>query len=193
MNVSSDDKLLLARVQDAIRLSEQKGAAKYLGFLDMHERQVVQSLLLSLQHEKYCFYGGYSEAERVYIGVFPDYEEPNISDFPICAVNITWKFGVLSHRDFLGSILALGIERDTIGDIIIHDNSCIVFADSAVCSYILQNLVKVGGTGVCCKISDGNNVCNNQQFKEIRTTIASNRIDCIVAAICNDSQVKRKI
>src|ERR1035437_2863125 len=106
MNVSYEDKLILARVQDAIRLSEQKSMAKYLGFLDTHKRQIVQSLLDSLKFAQYCFYGGYEQAERVYLGCFPSFEAPHISDFPVCAVSITWKFGKLSHRDFLGSILS---------------------------------------------------------------------------------------
>jgi RNA-binding protein YlmH len=187
MNFSKDDKLLLARIQDAIRLSEQ-GAAKYIGFLDMHQHQIVQSLLDGLRYENYCFYGGYMQAERVYVGFFPAYKNPHTSDFPISAVSITWRFARLSHRDFLGSILSLGIERDTIGDIVFYDESCIVFADSTVCTFILQNLVKVGGTGVCCELTDGSKVSNNQQFKEIRSTIASNRLDCIVADICNKAR-----
>jgi RNA-binding protein YlmH len=188
MNASDDDKLFLARAQDAIRLSEQNGAAKYLGFLDMHKRQIVQTLLDGLQFKKYCYYGGYEQAERVYIGFFPEYEEPQISDFPICAADISWKFEKLNHRDFLGSILSLGIERDKIGDIIIHNENCIVFADSVVCSFVVQNLIKVGGTGVHCEAYCGGSVYKDQQFKEIRSTIASNRLDCIVAAICNEAR-----
>lgn len=188
MNVELNEKILLARVQDAIKHTEQKGLARYLGFLDMHMRKSVQSLLNGLRFENYCFFGGYEQAERVLIGFFPDYEKPNTEKFPISSVKISWKYGELNHRDFLGSILSLGIERDKIGDIILNEQQCFVFAENVMCNLILQNLTKVGGTGVSCELADGSNVCKNQEFKEIRSTIASNRLDCVVAAICNKSR-----
>jgi RNA-binding protein YlmH len=188
MNVALDEKILLARVQDAIRHTEQKSSDKYLGFLDQHMRRSVQSLLNGLRFENYCFFGGYEEAERVFVGFFPDYEKPYTKNFPISSAKISWKFGELNHRDFLGSILSLGIERDKIGDIIFSEQHCFVFAESAMCNLILQTLTKVGGTGVSCEISDGSNVFKNQEYKEIRSTIASNRLDCVVAAICNKSR-----
>ena len=90
-------------------------------FLNMEE----QSELLALRlNSPFRLYGGYDGAERC-IAAFGD--ECNECQFPISFIKIepsSKKFAdKLTHRDFLGSLMGLGIKRETLGDIIIKDNT----------------------------------------------------------------------
>ena len=82
----------------------------------------------------YRFYGGYEDSERKVLGLY-FYDE--IEDFPVTALEITFrKADKLTHRDFLGALMSLGIERDTVGDILVEDGRCVVFVKSEISSYI---------------------------------------------------------
>ena len=180
------DKLLAARVQDTVKSSEKSRKPCFLGFLDRHERQVAENTLKALHVPSYSFEGGYEGAERVYLGVFTDnngdgYKKLS-SPFPVSGIKIEWKFQKLSHRDFLGSLLSLGIERKRLGDIVVNDEDCVVFADAAVAGFIAENLKKVGGAGVKCRQYSGP-VQKAEHFDSIRSTVSSERLDCVVAAL----------
>lgn len=167
---------------------------RFIGFLDPFEAAEAEKISRRLKAQdayedcSYAFYGGYSGAERVFLGVFPPYSEPENGEFPISAVNITWRFSELSHRDFLGAILALGIVRSKIGDILIGGGECTVFAERTVALFIAQNLKKVGNAGVRCEISSGDIVKREEHFKNIEKTVASSRLDCIVSALLGCSR-----
>lgn len=189
---AEEDELLKARVDDAFD-SAASYREKFIGFLDPHEAAVAQKragfLCSSGAYDgcSYEFFGGYEGAERVFLGVFPPYSQHNTNDFPVAAIEIKWRFAALSHRDFLGALLALGIVRSKIGDIIVGDGKCTVFAEKTVASFIVQNLLKVGSAGVQCKIADGE-IVREDHFKEISATVASNRLDCVVCALTGCSR-----
>lgn len=96
------------------------------------------------------FFGGYPEAERRLACFLPDYlteETFDPSQF-ITAVHASAPFSSLSHRDFLGSLMGLGIERQCVGDIIVKDQDCWFFLTCAIASHVLDSMVKVGRGGV---------------------------------------------
>jgi RNA-binding protein YlmH len=103
-------------------------------------------------------------------------------------LDITWRFAALSHRDFLGALLALGIVRGKIGDIIVGDGKCTVFAEKTVASFIVQNLIKVGAAGVKCSISDGGIAVREEHFQRLSGTVASERLDCVVSSLTGRSR-----
>lgn len=186
-----DDSLLEARVNDAF-VSASEYRAKFIGFLDPDEAVQAQKIAESLKNAyEGCtgvINGGYDEAERVFFGVFPPYSEPLTEEFPIAAIKIRWRFAKLNHRDFLGALLSLGIVRSKIGDIIVGDNECTVFAEKTVAAFIIQNLEKVGSAGVQCCISEERVTEREQNFKEIGGTVASKRLDCVVSALTGRSR-----
>ncbi|MCR5202639.1 MAG: hypothetical protein K6D02_06070 [Lachnospiraceae bacterium] len=115
------------------------------------------------------------------------YEE----SFPIAilrVVPVAKKFAdKLTHRDFLGSVLGLGLEREKIGDIFINENEGYIFADEAISEYIIDNLSKVKHTVV--KVSLANKVPEVFfTLKEEVLTVSSNRIDAIIARLYNLSR-----
>lgn len=189
----NDDELLAARVCDAFD-SASRYNTKFIGFLDprqaLHAKRQAEALCAKGAYDDctFSFFGGYSGAERVFLGVFPPYSQHSSEDFPITAIKITWRFKVLTHRDFLGALLALGIVRDKIGDIIVGDGECTVFAEKTVARFIMQNLSKVGAVGVCCEQTIGENIVRQEHFKTLTGTVASCRLDCVVSALTGRSR-----
>ena len=89
-------------------------------------------------------------------------------------------FGSPGHRDYLGAILGLGIERDRIGDILLFDDYAYVLCLSTVASAITQNLDKVGRTSVKAEMIALSNVpVPERRVKNISFTVKSLRLDAV--------------
>ena len=178
------DRLLASRVSDAIEAAGRQYVPHFVGFLDGHQRRVAQRVCDRMPGDgRVLFWGGFEDAERTVLGVFPPFGEPETAAFPIRCVRIRWRFRELTHRDFLGSLLSLGIRRDKIGDIAVGDGECMVMLDEAVARFVMQNLEKVGGAGVRCEEADEASVHVQAHFDELSDTVASPRLDCVVAAL----------
>lgn len=75
--------------------------------------------------------------------------EPSREKFPVASLTLTFRRqDTLSHRDFLGALMALGIERETLGDILVEEGRAVLFLKEEMVSFVEQNLEKVGSTGV---------------------------------------------
>lgn len=179
--MTDDEKLLTDRIFDLQKRCMRDFSAKFSHFLDGGEQITIQENCFSLDLNV-RFFGGFPAAERKIYGVFPEWEEP--SDFPISVLEITHTFGgELSHRDYLGSILGLGIERNKTGDILIDGNTAFVFVEEKIASFIQDNLKKIGSRGVKVRITDIENVVlPEKKFLEINTVCASKRLDAVVGA-----------
>lgn len=157
----------------------EKGYPCYTDFLNIDEQSILENTFLP------CIkYGGYPAAERI-IAAFG--ESIAYGDFPICILNIkpsSKKFAdKLTHRDFLGGLMNLGIKRELIGDIIIHNNEGYVFCIEQIKNYIADNLTRIKHTTV-----------NVSQLKElpdgiikepesIEAITASLRLDAVISAV----------
>ncbi len=182
-----DIKLLPARVDDLKEIVRKSNSPKYLGFLTPEESAVaIRCFKLG---EKYKLFGGYDNADRVMLGALPDWCETPV--FPIKAITFTYReCDSLSHRDFLGALMALGIARETIGDILIEKGRAIVFASDDVAKFILTQVDKVGNVGVTLFEGCSEPLPQVSTKQEFSVTVASTRVDCVVAAICNMSRNK---
>ena len=181
-----DEKLLIARADDLVRLCNHTGAPKFLGFLSEKEAALVKK---HLEKSGACisFFGGYEGALRTYLCVAP--ENFSVSAYPLSAVTFTYRAqDKLLHRDFLGSLTALGIAREKIGDILIESGRAVVFAELTAAKYILSELKKVGRVGITVKQGFEPPLPQTSVIKEFTDTIASLRLDCVVACLCNISR-----
>jgi len=181
-----DDKMLIARVLDKAISAEKSRTVTWTDFLDPYQIRLVERSICSVKDIEYRFDGGYNGAERK-IAIF---EPARLSDLskeseetPLCLINIQLKReDNITHRDYLGSLMGLGIKREKIGDIIVEGGSCSVIVLKEIADYILYNLSKVGNTGVFVskgKIDDL--VVPEPKTKEIRCTVPSLRLDCIIS------------
>lgn len=130
-------------------------------------------------------------------GVFNDSERRMISfnnlyniEFPIKVLKIdaSSKFNEVTHRNYLGSLLSLGIERDKIGDLIVDNNICYVAVCSDISDYIIMNLERIGKNP--CKIKEITTGIEeiNHQFKNEFILIQSMRLDSVVAKLTKKSR-----
>ncbi len=123
----------------AARFASEKGIARYTRFLD--SVQVAAAKQIAREHgAAFSVWGGYEQAERQ-IGCFlPWGEEASSSDFPLVCLHSRFssKFCSLSHRDLLGAFMALGLTRDSIGDIIIVDSDIYLFVMAQTADFIMQ-------------------------------------------------------
>lgn len=181
--LSDEDKLLSRRVLDWIHVSENKYTIKYSAFLDNHQSEVCKSVLSYMNFNNYSFYGGYENASRTILGVFPPYSDFAVdTDFPIKPVLFSYRTeDKLTHRDFLGALMGLQIRRDMIGDILVNNDKCLIFINESVYDFVFNNVRKIGSVGV--KLSDDISSFNfniKENFKQINGTVSSLRLDCIV-------------
>lgn len=156
--MNTEDKLLISKIEDKARQCSENSMITNSDFLDMHQKSVAAGLRIPYPDVKMIFYGGFEDAERTAAVMLPDYidaknEEELFAHFarfpeddPLSVIELTKdKFSpALSHRDYLGALMALGIRREMTGDIIVYENGCKMAVLSKIAPFILENLGKAG-------------------------------------------------
>ena len=143
-----EEKVFIARIADMAELCDRRGMV-FTHFLNERQAFLAESELKKLGIENYCFYGGTDNADRVMLCVFNEYNRPERSDFPFTCVTFKYrKASALSHRDFLGSLTALNLKREAVGDILIGEGIAQVFVIDSVKKAIENDLRKIGSVGV---------------------------------------------
>lgn len=187
-----DSALLCAKVRDAVRLCHSTDMFKSVGFLSSEERAYVESLG-ELKNEKYTFFGGYEDAQRVMFIALPNWcdsaEDLNIVR---CFTFTYRKCDKLSHRDFLGTFMSLGITRESVGDILCEEGRSVAFFSNGVADYVCEQIKKVGGVGVTVSEGFNGDLPEFSNLKSFTDTIASLRLDCVVAVLVGTSREKAK-
>ncbi len=153
---------------------------------------------------QFAFFGGYDDAERKKCYFLPDFLEgtQDVSvlfsygySLNIAALIIKGSgFEKLSHRSIMGSVLGLGVQRDAIGDIVlIEDSRAVFFCEERLVDFFLSNLKKIGRDTVKIERVELDSVnVPKRKFLQISDTVASSRLDCIVAALCSLSRERAK-
>ena len=164
---------------------------RYSEFLNPFEIENAKAILNSTSDLKYTVDGGYKESERKVVFIYPFYMEYEDIDETLRFIQIegNFKFKSISHKDYLGSLLSLGIKREKIGDIIIHENFCQVIVSNDICDFILMNLEKVSNNNVKLKeISREDIIYSPPKCKDVSFTVTSSRIDCVISGLYNISR-----
>ncbi len=181
-----ETELLKARAEDTAAICARTGRPKYLGFLSAAEAVFAERLLKNSACRTELW-GGYETAERVMLGCFPDWAEDSF--FPVSSVTFTYRgIDSLSHRDFLGTLMSLGITRESVGDILTEQGRAVVFVTDEIKSYILTQVTKVGGTGVAVSEGFAGQLPQSGRLAGFSGTCASERIDCVVSELCGLSR-----
>ena len=172
-----------ARIREALRNAQQRGKPGFVGFLDLQEAARARERAAHTAAASGCW-GGYEDAQRVIFGAFPDYLEPDPMYYPLTALEATFRKSVVpEHRAVLGSLMALGIERDTVGDLLIEAGRAVIFVRSELAPHIVQQLTRIGGEGVSVREVENPILPPPKPRIPVSSTIASPRIDCVVAVL----------
>ncbi len=177
-SLDDESRSLFARIYDLSVQADKYGGALYGDFISETNADVLLDRKHLLPAEPVLF-GGFDGAERKMVGFVPDYLE---ADFPISIVKITSrKNSNLTHRDYLGSLMGLGIKREKCGDIILNDNICCVFLQSDIARFVDSSLLRVGSEGVNTSIVSVDEVTlPERKFTQISGTVASLRLDSVL-------------
>lgn len=178
----------IKKIEDLYKRSVNRNIVAYTGFLTPVEKQII---VKKLGGKKIFFAGGIESAERVRAFFLPDYmDDVDINEY-IVAFKVDFSFSKLSHRDFLGALLSLGIERRCLGDIYVFEKEAYFFVTSDIAKFIKANLDKVGNIGVKIREVNFEEVKADQpKFKEITFAVSSLRLDSIVAGAIKESREK---
>ncbi len=189
----NEKEILLSRVTDLKEKSADESVVTSSNFLSADEISMISPLGKIMNKYVDTFYfGGYADAERCVTVFVPRfYECESIDKFlsenpefsPICLIKVTKdKFCTLSHRDYLGSIMGLGIKREMTGDILVTDEGCFLFVVKSISKYICDNLTKIGRGTVKCEVVDLSELTRrDEDIKELFLSVSSLRLDSIVA------------
>ena len=156
----NEEEVLVGRIQDLAEQCYHRDVPSHTEFLTLAEQDLFYRTVNKIPGVRYVLSGGYEAAERKAALFLPSYaEDGDASMLPIAVVRISplnEKFAdALSHRDFLGSLMNLGVERYKLGDILIDGNQAYLICMADMADYICAELKKVRHTSVYCEVEAG--------------------------------------
>lgn len=182
--------LLSKRYMDLSKQANRKGIVIFSDFLNLNEQNVLDSVKKQLE-TPYELFGGHLMAERKMAAFVPDsiaYEW----QYPISCQKISPAYpkfsDVLTHRDVLGSVMNLGLERGKIGDILGKENTFYLFCKENITEYLTDSLSRIKHTVVTMQTVEQPETKIVPSFDKKEGIITSNRLDSVVSAFCGISR-----
>lgn len=180
------------RIKELADRSYNNGQYCFSDFMSLSQQSAFHEIENDLRFATPLLYGGCDICERkmIRLGNVNDlgYEQ----DFPITALLIepvAAKFSDdLSHRDFLGALMNLGIKREMLGDIFVKENRACVFCKDSIADYIIENLTRIKRTTVkVSKTADIEDI-TAPVLEEKTIQVSSIRVDAVVSKVYNLSR-----
>ena len=200
---------LFARLDDLCVLRD-KGIMRSTDFLSPRELYHA-SAYLDKMGTLYRVFGGYEGAERCRVYLLPDYMEGVLEDgkreldelldelgedTDTVALRMSGSgYRTLTHRDFLGSLLAMGIDRAALGDILVDLDGfgATVFCGRAIAELVEHESCRIANDKVSVRrLGKGEITVPERRFAKINDTVASARLDCVVASLCSLSRERAR-
>lgn len=200
MGQQEEEILLKKRFLDLSNMAYRKDFITFSNFLNLNEINLFYGIVPELK-TRYQLFGGYEYAERQMIAFIPDAlllqeesSEKFLGEFPIACLKfspVNSRFAEeLTHRDILGALMSLGVERSRLGDIRIDDHKYYIFCEEDLSDYLLDSLTSIRHTGVSGERAEVNAVSFEQKFEELAGTVASPRLDNVVSFVTGTSRNK---
>ena len=186
-----EEAILLSGIEDKINQCLDKYMTTNSIFLDMRQRTLTEAQCRQHKGLRYCFYGGYEEAERTVAIFLPDYAQLS-DDNPLSLLRITQSSKKeLSHRDYLGSLMGLGIKREMIGDILVRKDGADIVIMKEMGEFLLYHYEKAGRTSLKAELRPIEEIIVPEVlYEEKRDTVASLRLDNLIASAFSLSRGK---
>ncbi len=189
--IDKSDEILIKQIQGRLSQCEDQCILTHSSFLDVRQSTLLENLFRGSKH---LFYGGYEDAERRIMVFLPDYlDEIPEEDNPLSVLRVSHAKGgkALSHKDYLGSILSLGIDRNVTGDILVRENESDIVILKSMEDFFLSNYNRAGKTSLFVKALPISEINPGEiYFSEKRGTVASLRLDNLVSEGFSISRAK---
>ncbi len=186
---SGEERILLARVLDKLELAQNRGVPAHTPFLSPGQQASVTDLLNAWGRPRHLFWGGYPDSERQVCLFLADWQEEDGllagPDGPLAALEAKFPAdAALTHRDILGSLMGLGITREAVGDILLpQPQLCQVVVLREALPILLSQWEGAGRYKVSLsEIPPDRLTPRPAQVKTIRDTVATPRLDAVLAA-----------
>ena len=182
--MNKEETLLRKRLTELSRQAYHKDIVTFSDFLNLNELNILHTTPKDLFPARYETFGGYEMAERQMVAFLPDalYYEYH---YPMQILKIrpaNPRFAEeLSHRDYLGSLMNLGVERCKMGDILLLENCAEVFVCQNIAEYLCQELTRIRHTVVQTQLVTPEEISYEPRFEEIKGTVSSIRLDSALA------------
>lgn len=182
--MNKEETLLRKRLTELSRQAYHKDIVTFSDFLNLNELNILHTTPKDLFPARYETFGGYEMAERQMVAFLPDalYYEYH---YPMQILKIrpaNPRFAEeLSHRDYLGSLMNLGVERCKMGDILLLENCAEVFVCQNIAEYLCQELTRIRHTVVQTELVTPEEISYEPRFEEIKGTVSSIRLDSVLA------------
>jgi len=189
---NADERLFAARCLDYVHaVVKAKKAVVLTGFLDPGQAGLLEDICRGYGGARALLWGGYREAERRRALVLAKDNQWYEEDYKVEILQVVplMPDGQPGHRDYLGSLMGLGINRDKIGDIVRQEKGVAIFTAGEILTFLLQNLNKVGRHPVTVQILDRAGFkFSAPELLEKVVTAASPRLDALVGKAFNLSR-----
>lgn len=196
-----EDRLLVSKLLDKIEFVEKKNSVENTDFLDIHERGILEKVLKTVKYTNYIIYGGYENAERTMIILYPQKLEAVFENSYFDYNNIMQVLritlpnemrGKYNHRDYLGAVVKVGIKREKVGDIVVSLDGADIIVNKEIAEYLKSSLSELTrfskSTFEIHKIEELNIAPPKTEM--INIIIPSMRMDSIVSEIIRTSRSK---
>lgn len=192
---SEEERILLSKVLDKLDLAHNREIPAHTGFLSPQERACVEGLLHAVGRPRHVFWGGFEGAERTLCALLPDWQGADgwqDGAGPVCALRVSYpEDAPLTHRDFLGAILGLGIRREKVGDLLVRRGICDVLLLNEVEEFLLLHLERAGRTRLTLTPLPLSRLSPKEpELRRVSDTVAALRLDAVVAASFSLSRSK---
>ena len=177
-------------------LAERARRSCVYTYSSFHSTETASLAYRVASEEEVTMWGGTDNSERVVVRFGDPKELGYEEDFPIrivCVKPKQEKFaGDMTHRDFLGAVLNLGIERDVIGDILISEHTAYLFVLEELADFVCLELERVRRTAVKCEPVKEIPAGLLPKLAEETVTVASPRLDAVLAKLYHLSREDAK-
>ena len=191
--MQKEEFMLQKRLIELSKTAYRRGIVTYSDFLNLNELNILHTTPRSEFDTPYETYGGYNDSERQMAAFLPD-ALYYTHFYPIQILTIEplkKKFAEsLTHRDYLGAVLNLGIERSKIGDIIVMEQCAYLFVHESLADFICSDLTRIRHTSVMVTKKDAEDFSYTPKYEEITGTVASVRLDSLLSLAFNSSRSK---
>lgn len=186
LGLAGEDRLVLAKVLDKAGQAESRNIPASTDFLSPQQQARARDCLrLAGIPESACvFRGGYEGAERQVLLFLPDWMEAETAESPIRCLRASFREEEKpAHRDFLGSLMGMGIVREKVGDILVGPGSADLLVLEGVADFLLQSWTSAGRTKLRVSAIEPEHLhIPTLQRREVRDTVSSLRLDAVTAS-----------
>lgn len=191
--MNKEELMLRKRLVELSNQAYSRDIVTFSDFLNLNELHILHTTPKDMLLTRYETYGGYDMSERQMAAFLPD-ALYYTHFYPIQILTIEplqKKFAEsLTHRDYLGAVLNLGIERSKIGDIIVMEQCAYLFVHESLADFICSDLTRIRHTSVMVTKKDAEDFSYTPKYEEITGTVASVRLDSLLSLAFNSSRSK---